>query len=125
MTANFQISGKAPDGRIYVIGGDNYPEFAANLQEMYGPQADRVLEDFQFLLDPPSAPAVANAQPLRGNAPSPAQSSAGSPAPGAPLCEGHGQPRQFKSSKPGAPKQWSAWFCAVPKEQGGCAPLWQ
>lgn len=125
MTANFQISGKADDGRIYVVGGENFAEFSGNLQDLFGPQAERVIEDFQFLVDPPTAPAVANASNLRGGAPSPAPSSGGNPAPGAPTCEGHGQPREFKSSKPGAAKQWSAWFCRVPKESGGCAPLWQ
>lgn len=122
MTANFQVSGKAPDGRIYVVGGNDFSEFSGNLQDMFGPQADRVIEDFQFLVDPQSAPAVENAAPLRGGDPSPAQSSAGVPAPGAPTCD-HGA-RVFRTSKPGAAKQWQAWFCPQPKGAVQCSAVW-
>lgn len=31
MTANIQLSGKANDGRIFVVGGDSYEEFRANV----------------------------------------------------------------------------------------------
>lgn len=122
MTANFQISGKAADGRIYVVGGDNYDEFTTNLLAIFGPEmADRVVEDFQFLVDPPSAPAVANASSLRGSDPSPAQSSAGNPAPGAPTCS-HGA-RVFRSGT-SAKGQWSAWFCPAPKGPDQCKAVW-
>ena len=122
MTANFQISGKAPDGRIYVVGGDNYEEFSGNLLAIFGPEmADRVAEDFQFLVDPPSAPAVANAGSLRGDAPSPAQSSAGAPAPGAQTCN-HGA-RVYKSGT-SAKGQWAAWFCPAPTGPGQCKAVW-
>lgn len=122
MTANFQISGKAADDRIFVIGGENYSEFAGNLQDIFGPQADRVLEDFQFLVDPASAQAVATAAPLRDNGPAQPQQPA-PPAPGAPTCD-HGA-RKFVTSKPGAAKQWQAWMC--PTAQGAadkCQPVW-
>lgn len=122
MTLNFQVSAKAPDGRIYVVGGENYSEFAGNLQDIFGPQADRVIEDFQFLVDPQSAPAVAAAAPLRDNGPSLAQSSAGVPAPGAPTCE-HGA-RKFVTGN-SAKGPWSAWMCPTPKgTPGQCKPQW-
>lgn len=114
MTSNIQISGKAVDGRIYVIGGENFDEFFANLSSVFAEpgQAERVVEDFQFLVDPPSQPAYAAAAPLRAADPSPVPSSAPAPAPGAPTCL-HG-PRVFRSGT-SAKGPWSAWFCPTPK----------
>lgn len=124
MTSNFQISGKAADGRIYVIGGENFAEFCANLQDIYGPGADRVIEDFNFLLDPSIAEAAATAAGLRTAAPAPSPApSAGAPsAPGAPECA-HGA-RVFRTGT-GAKGQWQAWFCPTPKgTPNQCAAQW-
>lgn len=120
MTANFQISGKAADGRIYVVGGDNYDEFTTNLLAVFGPEmADRVVEDFQFLVDPPSQPAVAAATSVRS---SPAAAAAPAPsAPGAPSCE-HG-PRTFRSGV-GKKGPWTAYFCSQPKGAVQCEAIW-
>lgn len=114
MTANFQISGKAPDGRIYVVGGDTWAEFSGNLQDVYGPQADRIIEDFNFLLDPSIAEAAATAAGLRSVPAAPSRAASGStpPAPGAPECV-HGA-RVFRTGT-GSKGQWQAWFCPTPK----------
>jgi len=34
--SKYQVSSKLPDGRIFVIGGDNYAEFKANLDSALG-----------------------------------------------------------------------------------------
>lgn len=118
MTANIQLSAKHPDGRIFVIGGATYDEFSENLLALYGPQgADRVVEDFVFLLDPssgqPSQPAAYSA-PASPAAPVPA-------APGAPTCD-HGA-RTFRSGV-GKKGPWTAWFCPQPKGTVQCEAIW-
>lgn len=124
MTANIQLSAKHPDGRIFVIGGDNFDEFFANAVAFFpAEQAERVVEEFQFLLDPSAAPAVEAAAPLRTGAPAAAPTAAAS-APGAPMCD-HG-PRTFRTGK-SAKGNWSAWFCAAPQstpKAQQCEPLW-
>lgn len=119
MTANIQVSGKLPDGRIYVIGGDTADQFFDNLAGVLGngETAQRVMEDFAVLVDPPSAqpsqPAVRSA---------PAQQAAPS-APGAPPCD-HG-PRSFRTGTKANGQAWSAWFCAAPKgAPDQCKPVW-
>jgi hypothetical protein len=34
--SKYQVSSKLPDGRIFVIGGDNFAEFKANLDSALG-----------------------------------------------------------------------------------------
>ena len=36
MTNSFQISSKLNDGRIFVVGGDNFEEFNTNLESLLG-----------------------------------------------------------------------------------------
>lgn len=123
MTSNFQLSAKHPDGRIFVIGGADYDEFGTNLLALYGAEgADRVIEDFTFLLDPssgqpsqsaaPSAPAATGYSNTANPAPA---------APGAPTCA-HGA-RTFRTGQ-GKKGTWTAWFCPQPKGAPQCEAIW-
>jgi hypothetical protein len=115
MTANIQVSGKLPDGRIYVIGGDTYAEFAGLVQDFFGPDGERVIEDFGVLLDPPSAQP---SQPAPRSAPA---TNAAPPAPGSPECRHGARTHRTGEGKKGT---WSAWFCSQPKGSDQCDPLW-
>lgn len=125
MTNKIQVSAN-DRGRIFVIGGENPDEFYDNLAGTLGTveKANRVLEDFQVIVDPSVAPAVAAAAPVRpggygGGAPAAAAS-----APGAPSCD-HG-PRQFKAaftSKAGK-EMPSSWQCQSRDRASQCKAQW-
>lgn len=121
LTSNFQLSAKHPDGRIFVVGGETYDQFSENLLALYGPSADRVIEDFTFLLDPssgqPSQPAAPSVPPYASGG----NPQASAPAPGAPTCE-HGA-RTFRTGT-GKKGQWTAWFCPQPKGAQQCEAIW-
>jgi hypothetical protein len=121
MTATVQVSGKLPDGRIYVIGGDTFDAFYANALEFFNGdpnQADRLIEDGRVaLLDPPSPQ---RSQPAASSGP--ATNSA--PPPGGPSCM-HG-PRRFKeafTSKAGKALPTS-WQCPSQDRSDQCKPVW-
>lgn len=119
MTAKIQVSGKLPDGRIYVVGGDNADELFDNLAGVLGDgeAAQKVFQDFTVLLDPPSGQPSQPAQSF-----APAAPPAG--APGAPVCP-HG-PRTYKegfTSKAG--KQMpSSWQCPSRDRAAQCKAVW-
>jgi hypothetical protein len=56
VTANIQISGKANNGIIFVVGGDTYDEFRANLIATLGSaqSADETIVEAARLIIPPS-----------------------------------------------------------------------
>lgn len=74
----------------------------------------------------PQPVAQAPAAPAPVPAPAPAAPAAPAPAPvpqQGPSCV-HG-PRVFRQNKPGASKQWAAWFCPTPKgTPNQCEPEW-
>jgi hypothetical protein len=121
MTANIQVSGKLPDGRIFVVGGDTADLFFDNLAGVLGDgeKAQRVIEDFQILVDPTIGQAVANVAPLRtGGAAAP--TAAHVAAPGAPMCD-HGA--RVRREGQGQRGPWVGWFCPTPKGTvGQCKP---
>ena len=57
----FQVSGKLPDGRIFVVGADSYLDFANNLTDALGQEdASVVLKDINSALLPNSIAAGAS-----------------------------------------------------------------
>jgi hypothetical protein len=123
MTSNIQISGKANDGTIFVVGGDNYDDFFVNLSAAIGDisVAQQVVNEAVRILIPTSvgssAPSFEQAQQnvqnsfaqqppqnvVQGNfqqQPQYQQQSRPAPAgppPGAaaPACPNHGQPAKW------------------------------
>lgn len=127
MTAKIQVSGKFPDGRIFVVGGDNADELFDNLSGVLGTgeQAQRVFEDFQILADPTVGGAVNNAAPIRGAGSGAPPAAPGASAPGAPMCD-HGMPRVFKAaftSKAGKDMP-SSWQCQSRDRNDQCKAKW-
>jgi hypothetical protein len=124
MTNKIQVSAN-DRGRIFVIGGENADEFFDNAAGVLrdGSKAERLIEDFQILIDPQVGQAVANAAPVRpggGYSPAPAAAS----APGAPSCD-HG-PRSFKgafTSKAGK-EMPSSWQCQSRDRASQCKAVW-
>jgi hypothetical protein len=118
LSDNIWVSFRHPDGRTFTIGGSDPGTFEANAVGM-GLNADKLIEDFQVLGDPPVAQAVANAAPIRqGGATAPA-------APGAPMCD-HGMPRVFKdafTSKAGKAMP-SSWQCQSRDRNDQCKAKW-
>jgi len=125
MTSNIQVSGKDSAGRIFVIGGDTFDSFWQNAVDILGDQAQRLVEDFQLVVNPEAAPAVANAAPLRTGTPVPAQPAGfagggGFAPPGAPTCDHGARVRRTGTSGKGP---WVGWFCPTPKgTPGQCSP---
>lgn len=67
MTQKIQVSGKAADGTIVVVGGDTVAEFSANLGDLLGDaEAGRLLGVYAAVLagDSSSQAALAAARPL-------------------------------------------------------------
>lgn len=72
---------------------------------------------------PAAVAAVQQQIPQAQAAPAAAPPAPAASAAPAPTCI-HGA-RQFRSSKPGAAKAWSAWMCPTPKGTAGqCEPEW-
>lgn len=118
MTAKLQVSGKLPDGRIYVIGGDTADELFDNLSGVLGDgeAAQKVFQDFTVLLDPPSVP---QSSPAARSGPA-----AGPPAPGAPSCQ-HGTRYRKEGFMSKAGKQMpSSWQCPSLDRASQCKALW-
>lgn len=58
MTANIQLSAKANDGKIFVVGGDNFDDFYVNLVAVNGGDTaatDAIINEAKQLLAPVSA----------------------------------------------------------------------
>jgi hypothetical protein len=123
--SKYQVSSKLPDGRIFVIGGDNYAEFKANLDSALGSvDAEGLLTTMATsLVGAPTsiAQAVANLAPL-GVTPAPTQTFTPSTAPVGRTCK-HG-PMQTRTGT-GAKGPWKAYMCPSPKgTPDQCDPQW-
>jgi hypothetical protein len=44
VTANFQVSAKVPDGRIFVVGGEDFNTFYENTRLLYGGDEDKAVK---------------------------------------------------------------------------------
>lgn len=144
MTANVQISGKAANGIIFVVGGDNLDDFRVNLAAAVGDmaKADAVINEAVKLIVPPSlagAPApdqfqqaaqnVQNAfpgsQPQQEYQPQQNQQRKPTPPPGqqAPLCN-HGTQREWVTGvSKKTNKAWKMWACPMDRDSQ-CEPVW-
>lgn len=123
--SKYQVSSKLPDGRIFVIGGDNYAEFKSNLESALGTvDAEGLLTTMASSLV--SAPtnivqAVANLAPL-GITPVPSQTFTPSTAPVGRACK-HGAMQARTGT--GAKGPWKAYMCPSPKgTPDQCDPQW-
>ena len=131
MTANIQISGKAANGIIFVVGGDDYDSFYANLTSVLQSQqaADATVAAARALIVPPTATqssppqTIEQAQQVVQNAFPQAQ-----PAPAAP----HGQQapscahgvREWKAGTSKAGKAYKMWSCPSQDRSTQCEPVW-
>lgn len=124
---NFQVSSKLPDGRIYVVGGENYAEFKSNLAEVLGPEgSETVINTMAASLEGISidTKAVANVAASLGATPvaTPPQTLTPSTAPTGKTCK-HGE--MTKKTGASAKGPWKAFMCPSPKgTPDQCDPLW-
>jgi hypothetical protein len=152
VTSNIQVSGKANNGIIFVVGGDSYDDFYTNLLAVNDSDEARTtstVAQLRELVNVGGAQAPAQSlqqaeqvvaqsfpqaqpvqqqyqQPAQPQQFAPAQAAPAAPGP-APLCPGHGLPAVFKTgtTKSGrnAGKTWRAWMC--PNEKGNtCEAQW-
>ena len=130
MVNSYQVSSKLPDGRIFVIGADNYAEFRTNLTEVLGPEGtEAVITTMATSLE--GAPvtvqqAVANLAPLNPTAVVPPTQTftpnTASIAPTSRSCK-HGMMTPRTGS--GAKGPWKAYMCPSPKgTPDQCEPVW-
>lgn len=123
-----QVNYKTPAGDLINLYAGDEDEMA-DLLEAFGRLSGKVAEIGALLRTAGGASAaLATTQPLAVLPPTklfPAQA----PAPEAggfntsPTC-GHGKPMKLKTSKPGASRQWSAWFCDTPQgTPDQCKPI--
>lgn len=127
-TNNFQVSSKLPDGRIFVVGGENFAEFKSNLVEVLGPEGvESALGTMAASLEGVSvdAKAIANVTSALGAtpvAPQPPQTFTPSTAPTGKACK-HGEMSRRTGS--GAKGPWKAFMCPSPKgTPDQCDPIW-
>lgn len=144
-------AGSAYDAPWITVGGDSEAEVAFKLRAIGADgdgdlmslvaSAGKALQGYWTASDQLGAQAIAQealaqpvapANPWESQAPAPAfvpqqqqfqQQPAQPQGQPVPQCA-HG-PRQFRTSKPGAGKPWSAWMCPTPKgTPGQCEPQW-
>lgn len=123
--SKYQVSSKLPDGRIFVIGGDTFEEFKANLDSALGNvDAEGLLTTMATsLVGAPTSieAAVANLAPL-GVTPAPAKTFTPSTAPVGRACK-HGAMQARTGA--GAKGPWKAYMCPSPKgTPDQCEPQW-
>lgn len=126
---SLQVSPKLPDGTLVNIRANNALDLKKGLEDVRlvaGDIAETValLHGTKTLASAGVTGEVQQPAPVSPEvAPSnvtPINQQAGQPP--APSCI-HGQ-KQFKSSAPGAGREWSAWFCPSPKgTPGQCSPV--
>lgn len=126
--ANFQVSSKLPDGRIFVIAGDSADEFKQNLTQILGDiGAENLISTMASSVE--GAPtniesAVANLAQGLGAKPvsSPTQTFTPSTGPSGRSCK-HGE--MTKRTGAGAKGPWKAFMCPSPKgTPDQCEPVW-
>jgi len=122
---NFQVSSKLPDGRIYVVAGENFAEFKSNLAEVLGPEgAETVVNTMAASIEGISVDtkAVANLSALGATPAAPPQTSTPSTAPTGKTCK-HGE--MTKKTGASAKGPWKAFMCPSPKgTPDQCDPVW-
>lgn len=126
--ANYQVSSKLNDGRIFVIAGDTADEFKANLAHILGSVgAEDLISTMATSIE--GAPltiesAVANLAQGLGARPvsSPTQTFTPSTGPSGKTCK-HGE--MTKRTGAGAKGPWKAFMCPSPKgTPDQCEPVW-
>ena len=113
--ANFQVSSKLPDGRIFVIAADTYPEFKTHLADVLGPDgAEKVITTMASSLEgaPTYEQAVQNVTAGLGATPVAPQTFTPSTAPTSRSCK-HGP--MTKRSGASAKGPWKAYMCPTAK----------
>lgn len=136
MTANIQISQKANDGRIVVIGADNADDFLKNVADLLGNEyIDPIVQQFTELLGDPMSNAIGALQDANMLAPatseptgqSPYRAPASAPPADIPQCA-HGNRKYVAKPAQNGKKAWAAWMCGGTQEQQAiskCAPIWE
>jgi hypothetical protein len=126
--ANFQVSSKLSDGRIFLIAGNNADEFKTNLTQILGDVgAENLISTMATSLEgaPMSyATAVGNLAQGLGATPvsSPTQTFTQSTGPSGRTCK-HGE--MTKRTGAGAKGPWKAFMCPSPKgTPDQCEPAW-
>lgn len=115
--ANFQVSSKLNDGRIFVIGAETYAAFKEHLADVLGPQgAEAVLTTMATSIEgaPSFEQAVSNITAGLGATPiaSTPQTFTPSTAPVGRSCK-HGPMTKRQGSSAKGP--WKGWMCPTPK----------
>jgi hypothetical protein len=116
--ANYQISSKMNDGRIFLVAGNTYDEFRNNLNSLLGSDdAESLLTTMSAsLVGAPTSMLEAAANVVAGLGATPvATPSTYAPPTGAPIgrtCK-HGP--MTKRSGAGAKGPWKGWMCPSPK----------
>lgn len=126
--ANFQVSSKLPDGRIFVIAGDTATEFKGNLTHILGDiGAENLISTMASSVEgapTTMAQAVGNLAQGLGATPVPAPTQTFSPStgPSGRSCK-HGE--MTKRTGAGAKGPWKAFMCPSPKgTPDQCEPVW-
>lgn len=115
--ANYQISSKMNDGRIFLVAGDTYAEFKNNLDSLLGTtDAEALLTTMAAsLTGAPTSLMEAASNVAAGLNAAPTTHTAYAPPTGAPsgrVCK-HGP--MTKRSGAGAKGPWKGWMCPSPK----------
>jgi hypothetical protein len=110
--ANFQVSSKLNDGRIFVIAADTFADFKTHLTDVLGPEGvDKVLGTMATSLEgaPSFEQAVSN---VTAAIPGASPVSTPSTAPVGRSCK-HGPMTKRSGSSPKGP--WKGYMCPTPK----------
>jgi hypothetical protein len=126
MTNIYQISSKLPDGRIFVVGGENFEEFKTNLQELLGDEgSESVLSTMASSVEGYNDHAQAIATVTNNIASTPMDAYTNErvlTAPDGKSCK-HGE--MSRRTGNGAKGQWKAFMCPAPKgAPDQCEPVW-
>ena len=126
--ANFQVSSKLSDGRIFLIAGNTADEFKINLTQILGDVgAENLISTMATSLEGPSMSyetAVGNLAQGLGATPEPntKQTFTPSTGPSGRTCK-HGE--MTKRTGAGAKGPWKAFMCPSPKgTPDQCEPAW-
>lgn len=115
MTQSLQISSKLPDGRIFVVGGDDIDSFENNLKAILGPEkANDVLGEMAASISGAGNPVqvIANAFPNATVDHTAHPTQGAQLAPASRSCN-HGV--MTRRSGQGAKGPWKAFMCPSPK----------
>lgn len=113
--ANFQVSSKLPDGRIFVIAADTFADFKTHLADVLGPQGgESLLTTMATSIEgaPSYEQAVSNVTAGLGATPVATQTFTPSTAPTGRSCK-HGP--MTKRSGASAKGPWKGYMCPTPK----------